>query len=382
MNIFGYSKKRKLSELETKTETLTQDVDGIKTNPTDLSDQTTPYFPQWYMVGEDTANFVTRTDGILEKINADYNPHEFAFTKQGTLNASKFNYKIKYEVLQSNNKFHLFAGVSTKAVWNVRRDGTNYPVSDGWPTSSAVNNLGNSLEIRLTPTFGIINTNYPETKELRADSTTDTRMKDVTGATESDPFILTITIQDGEITSIVADHSTFTAFDYIETDWDPLALPPGPLHMYFIDTSDDAKWGASDWKIRTTILERTVRTDTYTLKNLISEERLPVYNPIVSLSTVDQRFIPEGCKVALLQGFTHATIDDNIYFLPQALYKGQRLVLINQSGVNLTIYNTQPDDPTGTGLGDAWPSRTLAHTGNNDHMEFVAISTYIWHQLI
>lgn len=386
MNIFGYRKKRKLEELDERvTNEETARITGdqlIEENPTQRTDTTTPYYPVWYMTGSNSANYAYDSYGILEKLNTTYGPNEFAFTKNNTLDPAKYNYTIKYEVLQSNSGNQLNAGFCTKAVWNERRDGTNYAVSGGYPANfNRVNNMGNEFSIRLTAKLGVV---YNNSTHPAAQFTADvSRQYDVSGATESDPWIITVSITNGEVNSIIADHSTITAIDYIKTEgWSNFPLPPGPLHMHFTDTNDSFSSGQSDWKIRVTILNRTARKDTYTLVRIADDEKTSAYESIVYLSEVENRFIPAGCKVAILQGFTDGTIDDNIYFLPQALYAGQRLFLINDSGVNLTIYNTQPDDPTSTGTADAWPSVTLSHTGNNDHMEFISLSTYEWHQIV
>lgn len=361
--------------------TTQNDIDDVKTNPIDLQDNIQGYYPEWAYTSSN--NIVTSTDGKLEKINISQ-AVDYAFTKP-SINTQQFNYIVTFSVLGSSSGAQLYAGFGTLGTTPDHRAGTDYPQTSGttgsWPIPSSVNGYGSSWMTRLTPKFGAVDKNFPVGGTTYAGSTNEVS---VTSATELNPYTLTVHIVDGYVTKMLVSYTTggiVTEFDYMVTvNWTPWELPKGNLYIQYIDSNNF--WsGNSDWLVQTNIMQRTKRTDTYTLA-LGLQGNLSLYPEVVTQTGVEGRFIPVGCKVAKLQGHTGTTgsIHANIYFLPTATHKGERIVLINESGNNLTIYQPQPQDPTDSN--STWESFTFNHSATQDHTEFVALSTFEWHRLI
>ena len=360
------------TEAQTDISTAQNDIADVKTNPLDLQDNIQGYYPQWSYYS--STNLLTSTDGILEKINSSSDV-DFAFTKP-TINPQQFNYIVAFSVLGSNSGPQLYAGFGTQGTTPKQLAGTSYPSNGDWPIPSNVNGWGSAWLTRLTPSFGAVDKNFPTHGTVYANSTID-----VTAAAELNPYTLSVHIVDGYVTKMVASYSTggiATEIDLmVQESWSPWELPKGNLLMQFLDTAPSP---ASDWKIRASIFQRTKRTDTYTLSTGL-QGNLSLYPEVVTQTGVEGRFIPVGCKVAKLQGHTGVTnaIHANIYFLPTATHKGERIVLINESGNNLTIYQPQPHAVSaGT---SSWESFTFNHSATQDYTEFIALSAFEWHRL-
>jgi len=363
--------------------TVQNDLAEVKTNPIDLQDNIQGYYPEWSYTSSTTSSptIATTTDGILEKINSS-RAVDFAFTKP-TINPQQFNYIVTFSVLGSTSGKQLYAGFGTLGTTAFHRAGTSYPATSGttgsWPVPNAINGWGSAWHTRLTPTFGAVDTNFPVAGTTYVTAGPEI---DVTSASELNPYDLTIHIVNGYVTKMVVTYGTTILNEIdlmLQESWQPWELPKGNLYIQYLDT-DNYSSGNSDWKVRTRILQRTKRTDTYTLVTGL-QGNPSLYPEVVTLSGVEGRFIPVGCKVAKLQGHQiSGPIDNNIYFLPPAVHKGERIVLINESSTQLTIYQPQPQDPkvaTST-----WNSFTFNHSTTQDHTEFVALSTFKWHRLI
>ena len=372
------------TEAQTDISTVQNDLDEVKTNPIDLQDNIQGYYPEWFHTSP--SNILTSSNGILEKINSSQNV-DFAFTKP-SINPQQFNYIVTFSVLASNSGAQLYAGFGTLGTTPFHRAGSSYPTTSGttgsWPSSGAVNGWGSAWQTRLTPAFGAVDKNFPVTGTTYVSSGDEV---DVTSATSLNPYSLTVHIVDGYVTKMLVSYSTggiVTEIDYMVTqNWPPWELPKGNLYIQYLDTNNYPS-GNSDWTVRTNIMQRTKRTDTYTLVTGL-QGNPSLYPEVVTQSGVEGRFIPVGCKVAKLQGHPGATntIHADIYFLPPATRKGERIVLINESGRNLTIYQPQPTDPTDpSATTSPWANFTFNHSATQDHTEFVALSTFEWHRLI
>jgi len=407
MNIFGVSRKRKLDQLEDEVKTLDAEkasknelsntkvyfvgeiadingeIDDIKNNPLALSSGPRDP-PGWLFAydGNGGTNWDISTDGILIKGSALLGPNEHAFTEVDLswMDTSRYNFIVKYTVNESNAKKQLYAGFCSKASHLARRDGTSAPVNDGWGTHQYNNNgLGYACEFRLTPSYTAASFNtYREPHDgfKYADSND---VKSSNGGRT-----LTVTVTDAKIVSIMYEKDTANEFEYLGNGSIPsyIPVPLGPFHMYFHDSEPTPAFGGSDYDIKFEILETSPRRDYYTLDGILKQLSPYAEQKAVILDAVHKRFIPLGCEVAQLAGFTSTgNIDDNTYFMPRALYIGQRLTLINTSGTNLTLYDYLPENPFSTT--STWNSTILQHSGNNDHFEYVALDTEgSWHRLI
>jgi len=359
---------------------LQTEVAEIQENPTGLTDNLLGYYPEWFYTSP--SNILTSSNGILEKINASTDV-DFAFTKP-SINPQQFNYIVTFSVLGSNSGAQLYAGFGTLGTTPFHRAGTDYPTTSGttgsWPIPSTVNGYGSSWLTRITPSFGAVDKNFPVSGTTYVPSSDEV---DVTSASELNPYSLTVHIVDGYVTKMLVSYTAggiVTEIDYMVTqNWTPWELPKGNLYIQYIDTNNFST-GNSDWTVQTNIMQRTKRTDTYTLATGL-QGNPSLYPEVVTQTGVEGRFIPVGCKVAKLQGHPGTTnsIKADVYFLPPATHKGERIVLINESGRNLTIYQPQPPNPTAST--STWETFTFNHSATQDHTEFIALSTFEWHRL-
>ena len=392
MNIFGVSKKRKLRELVDAHEDKLVDhatkhddhdarhadheseINDIQANPLQLTSTDIPYFPGWYFTdGTVDTSATTDQEGVAEvPTSTDV---RWGFTVADSVDATKYNYVIRYKVYASNSNSQLYAGFSQKAVHIDSREGSSYATSGGWPSANVTNNFGEAIEFRLTPSFTAWGGHDPSVSYKYPASAISISSG---GWPTGRMYEMKLTIVDGKISSMeVYDNGIFLR-DFVSTEGWVMNLPEGPLYMYFIDTNNSPSSGSSAWKVGVSILQRTLRGDQYDLKNSIQ----PYPTHQIRLSTVGQRFIPYGYRVVELAGHNGTSyISADVYFLPVAKHgAGEILFLHNTSGRSLTVYDTTPHDPTIST--PTWSSYTIPHGAVQNHGVFVSISAGKWHQIV